>query len=40
MGQELPLDFNLTFEGTKITGTVKVGDFGSFPVVGSKEPRD
>jgi hypothetical protein len=40
MGQELPLDFSITFEGTKLSGTVKVGDFGTFPVVGSKEPRD
>ncbi|MBK9492333.1 MAG: amidohydrolase family protein [Haliscomenobacter sp.] len=40
MGQELALDFNLTFDGTKFSGKVKAGDFGVFPIEGSKEPRD
>lgn len=38
MGQELPLDFAITFDGTKFSGKVKVGDFGSFPIEGSKAP--
>lgn len=40
MGQELPLDFAITFDGTKFSGKVKVGDYGAFPIEGSKEPRD
>jgi hypothetical protein len=40
MGQDIPLDFNITFDGAKFSGKVKAGDFGVFPVEGSKEPRD
>ncbi len=34
MGQEVQLEFNLTFDKDSFTGTVNVGEFGSFPLKG------
>lgn len=38
-GQELALEFDLTVDGDALDGSVAVGNFGSFEVTGSKDPK-
>jgi len=38
-GQEVELEFDLTVDGETLDGTVTVGEFGTFPVEGSKTSK-
>jgi imidazolonepropionase-like amidohydrolase len=41
MGQELALGFELSLEGNRLSGKVKAGDMGSFPIEASKtDPKE
>jgi imidazolonepropionase-like amidohydrolase len=37
-GQTMTLNYSADVDGSRITGTVSVGDFGSFPFTGEKRP--
>lgn len=36
---KLPIDMNITLDGDTFSGTMSVGQFGTFPVKGSKDPN-
>jgi len=37
-GQTMTLNYNADVDGTRISGTVSVGEFGTFPFTGEKRP--
>jgi len=37
-GQNMTLNYSADVDGSRISGTVSVGDFGTFPFTGEKRP--